>query len=168
MLLSTIATEKNDEIVAISAINHKNCIITRYNIFQFFDADDNGGNKWTYVHGDLGNRRNVNIQYQSNNSSNNLVSKAYCYPNPIKNLTGKIRVETNNARFLDLKLYDASGFFIQKFTKDVSSSGYYITEWELDTSNLEAGIYFARLEVKANSSNSQSDQSKIIKIAVIK
>ena len=168
VLLSTIATEKNDEIVAISAINHKNCIITRYNIFQFFEADDNGGNEWTYVHGDLGNRRNVNIQYQSKNSSNNLVSKAYCYPNPIKNLIGKIRVETNNARFLDLKLYDASGFFIQKFTKDVSSSGYTITEWELDTSNLESGIYFARLEVKANSSNSQSDQSKIIKIAVIK
>ena len=108
------------------------------------------------------------MNYSVDFSNENLLTRAYCYPNPIKNITGKIRVETNNARFLDLKLYDASGFFIQKFTKDVSSSGYYITEWELDTSNLEAGIYFARLEVKANSSNSQSDQSKIIKIAVIK
>ena len=149
----------------ISTINQKNCIVTRNNIFQFFDSDDNGGNEWNYVHGNQGNSRSVDIEYQSKINTNNIVSRAYCYPNPIKSHTGKIRVETNNASFLELHLYDASGFFVKRFTKNISPNGVYITEWELDANNLESGIYFARLEAK---SNSQSDDSKIIKIAVIK
>jgi hypothetical protein len=164
-ILSTISTEKNDQIVLISTINQKNCIVTRNNIFQFFDSDDNGGNEWNYVHGNQGNSRSVDIEYQSKINTNNIVSRAYCYPNPIKSHTGKIRVETNNASFLELHLYDASGFFVKRFTKNISPNGVYITEWELDANNLESGIYFARLEAK---SNSQSDDSKIIKIAVIK
>ena len=48
------------------------------------------------------------------------------------------------------------------------SNGISITEWKFDTSKLESGIYFARLEAKPNSSNNDSDYSSIIKIAVIK
>ena len=167
-ILSTIATEKNDDLVLIATINQKNCIITRYNIFQFYDNDDNKGNEWTNIHGDQGNSRNLDIQYTPTNISSKLVSEAYCYPNPIKSLKAKIRVETNNARFLEAKVYNSSGHFIKKFTNNTNFSGYHITEWEFDVSELESGIYFARLEAKANSSNSVSDYSSIIKIAVIK
>jgi len=167
-ILSTIATEKNDELVLIATVNQKNCIITRYNVFQFNDNDDNRGNEWTNNHGDQGNSRNLDIQYEPTKISTKLVSKAYCYPNPIKSLKAKIRVETNNARLLEVKVYDASGYFIKKFTNNTNSTGYHITEWEFDTSGLESGIYFARLEAKANSSNSDSDYSSVIKIAVIK
>ena len=167
-ILSVIATEKNDDLVLIATINQKNCIITRYNIFQFYDNDDNKGNEWTNNHGDQGNSRNLDIQYGPAKVSTKLVSKAYCYPNPIKSLKAKIRVETNSARFLEAKVYNSSGHFIKKFTNNTNSSGYHITEWEFDVSELESGIYFARLEAKANSSNSVSDYSNIIKIAVIK
>ena len=69
---------------------------------------------------------------------------------------------------MQLLIKQIDGSFIKKFTNNTNSSGYHITEWEFDVSELESGIYFARLEAKANSSNIVSDYSSIIKIAVIK
>ena len=97
-----------------------------------------------------------------------MVSNAYCYPNPIKTASGTIRIEINDPSFIELNIYDANGYFIKRYTTDVVSSGFSITEWEFDTDNLESGIYFARLEAKVNSTSQKSDHSQLIKIAVIK
>ena len=97
-----------------------------------------------------------------------MVSNAYCYPNPIKTASGTIRIETNDPSFIELNIYDASGYFIKRYTTDVVSSGFSITEWEFDTDNLESGIYFGRLEARASPTSEKSDHSQLIKIAVIK
>jgi len=167
-LLSTIATEKNDHLVLITTINQKNCIVTRFNIFQFNDYVDNQGNQWVSEHGDQGNSRMLDIQYTTSNTSEKIVSNAYCYPNPIKTNGGTIRIETNNPTYIEVKVYDAAGYFIKKYSNNVISNGISITEWKFDTNKLESGIYFAHLEAKANSSSKKSDYSQIIKIAVIK
>ena len=165
-LLLSIAAESNDELVFLETIDQKNCLVTRYNIYQFDSHSDSKGNQWTSLNGDQANTRSINLKYSSNQNNANLVSKAYCYPNPVKSSSAKIRIETNNARTLELKLYDAAGYYIKKFTKNMNGNGYLITEWDLDTRKLESGIYFARLEV--NSTNSSKSDSKVIKIAVIK
>ena len=167
-IISQIAIHNNDELVSISVINQKNCIITRYSVFEYSDINNTDGNQWTSFHGDLTNSRKIDLDYQSTDMSEPLLSKAYCYPNPIKGATGKIRVETNNALKLNINLYDASGYFIKQFSKNVNSNGYFISEWDIDINSLESGIYFANIDVVSNSLSSVKEQSKIIKIAVIK
>ena len=165
-LLSSIVADKNDELVLLETIDQKNCLVTRYNVYQFDSHIDSKGNQWTSLNGDQANTRAINLAYSSNQSNTELVSRAYCYPNPIKSSSAKIRIETNNASILKVKVYDAAGYYIEKFTKNLNDGGHRITEWDLDTSKLEVGIYFARLE--AISTNSTKSDSKVIKIAVIK
>ncbi len=167
-IISQIATHNNDELVSISVINQKNCIITRSSVFEYSDAIITYGNQWTSFHGDLTNNRKIQLDYQYTDMSNPLLGKAYCYPNPIKGNKGKIRVETNNAQTLNINLYDASGYFIEKYSKNVNSNGYFISEWDIDINSLESGVYFANVDVVSNSLSLVKQQSKIIKIAVIK
>ena len=77
-------------------------------------------------------------------------------------------METNNAQTLNINLYDASGYFIEKFSKNVNSNGYFISEWDIDINSLESGVYFANVDVVSSSLSLVKEQSKIIKIAVIK
>ena len=165
-LLLSIAAENNDELVFLETINQKNCLVTRHNIYQFDNHSDSEGNQWTSLNGDQANTRSINLKYSYNQSNAELVLKAYCYPNPVKSSSAKIRIETNNASTLEVKLYDAAGYYIEKFIKNMNDNGYRITEWDLDARKLESGIYFARLKV--NSTNSSKSDSKVIKIAVIK
>ena len=167
-IISQLATHANDELISISVINQKNCIITRSSVFEYSDAIITYGNQWTSFHGDLTNSRKIDLDYQSTDMSEPLLSKAYCYPNPIKGAKGKIRVETNNALTISINLYDASGYFIEKFSKNVNSNGYFISEWDIDINSLESGVYFANVDVVSNSLSLVKEQSKIIKIAVIK
>ena len=167
-IISQLATHANDELISISVINQKNCIITRSSVFEYSDAIITYGNQWTSFHGDLTNSRKIDLDYQSTDMSELLLSKAYCYPNPIKGAKGKIRVETNNALTISINLYDASGYFIEKFSKNVNSNGYFISEWDIDINSLESGVYFANVDVVSNSLSLVKEQSKIIKIAVIK
>ena len=81
---------------------------------------------------------------------------------------GTIRIETNDPAYIEVNIYDAVGYFIKQYSKDITSKGLSITEWGFDVSNLESGIYFAYLEAKGASSNNKSDYSQLIKIAVIK
>ena len=168
ILLSTIATAKNDDLVLIASIDQKNCLVTRFNIFQLDDASDSKGNEWVAEHGNLSNSRKLDFDYTALNPDEKVVSNAYCYPNPIKTASGTIRIETNDLSFIELSIYDASGYFIKRYSADVVSSGFSITELEFDTDNLESGIYFARLEVKVSAASQKSDYSQLIKVAVIK
>ena len=152
----------------IASIDQKNCVVTRFNIFQLDDATNSKGNEWVAVNGNLSNSRRLDFDYTASSLGEKVVSNAYCYPNPIKTASGIIRIETNEPSIIELNIYDASGYFIKRYTTDVVSSGFSITEWEFDTDNLESGIYFARLEAKVNSTSQKSDHSQLIKIAVIK
>ena len=167
-LLYDIATEKNDDLVSLANINQKNCIVTRFNIFQFNDVVDSKGNQWVGEYGDLSNSRMLDIQYSIYSESQKIIQYAYSYPNPIKTGMGTIRIETNNPAYIEVNIYDAVGYFIKKYSKDITSDGLSITEWGFDVSKLESGIYFAYLEARGTSSNNKSDYSQLIKIAVIK
>tara|TARA_X000001036_G_scaffold265130_1_gene246312 strand:+ start:3321 stop:6092 length:2772 start_codon:yes stop_codon:yes gene_type:complete len=167
-LLYNIATEKDDDLVSLSNINQKNCIITRFNIFQFSDVVDSQGNQWVGEHGDLSNSRILDIQYSISSESQKIIRHAYSYPNPIKTGMGTIRIEANDPAYIEVNIYDAVGYFIKKYSKDITSNGLSITEWGFDVSKLESGIYFAYLEAKGANSNNKSDYSQLIKIAVIK
>ena len=44
---------------------------------------------------------------------------AYVYPNPIDENYGTIRLETKNAKSLEVKIYDLAGFPVKKFKRKV-------------------------------------------------
>ena len=169
VLLQSISSSKNDNIMFFHTINQKNHLFTRYSVLVFDEETNYGVNSWTNVNGDIRNSRKLELNYSSVSNSNDLILRAYCYPNPIKHvLTSKIRVETYDAKSIDLKVYDSNGIPVDEFSNYIQFEGAQISEWGFDITNLESGIYFGHLEVKPLESSGKKKSETLIKIAVLK
>ena len=169
LLLQSISSSKDDDIMFLHTVNQKNHLFTKYNVFVFDAETNDRGNSWSNVNGDLKNSRKLELNYTSMFNSDDLILRAYCYPNPVKYVsTSKIRVETFDAKSMILKVYDSNGTFVEKYSKNIPFEGSQISEWDFDTTELESGIYFGRLNVKPLDSNGKQDSETLIKIAVIK
>ena len=103
------------------------------------------------------------MNYPFTSSGNNLITRAYCYPNPIRENKGTFRVESVNAEKVEIVLYDLAGYYIDTYSKNVTTSGNQISEWVWDVSDIESGVYFGHLDVSKNSKT----ETHILKIAVI-
>ena len=167
-----IATFKEDDLVAVEILNGKQSILTRSTIYQFGTATEtdipplagSSGNVWAFEHGDWGRSRTVSLDYSVDFSDDELITRAYCYPNPVKSERATLRIETINAENIDIQVYDLSGFYIDSFQQDVRNNpGKQISEWEWDVKEIETGVYFAHVMVTKESLVA----TDIIKIAVI-
>ena len=157
------ASRKDDELVAVENIDEKNSILTRFSIYQLENSTETKGNEWAFEHGDWGRGRTVSLNYSVDFSGENLLTRAYCYPNPIRNNSGTLRVESVNAEKIEVRLYDLAGYFVDTFTKDSFTSENQISEWGWDVSDVESGVYFANVTVN----NGEKSETTILKIAVI-
>ena len=157
------ASRKDDELVAVENIDEKNSILTRFSIYQLENSTETKGNEWAFEHGDWGRGRTVYLNYSVDFSGENLLTRAYCYPNPIRNNSGTLRVESVNAEKIEVRLYDLAGYFVDTFTKDSFTSENQISEWGWDVSDVESGVYFANVTVN----NGEKSETTILKIAVI-
>ena len=115
------------------------------------------------VHGDIGKTRRLNFNYTFTDVNAKFLQNAYCYPNPIRDGLGTIRVETYGPSNIDIKLYDLAGYFIKSFSANSILNGIQVKELVWDTSELHSGLYFAHVSV----SNDDEIQTKIVKIAVV-
>ena len=158
-----IASNKGDELVALENINEKNSIITQFAIYQFGEATETQENEWAFEHGDWGRSRTVKLDYTFDDSDEKSLTRSYCYPNPIRDNSGTIRVETVGAEKIEVVLYDLAGYYITTFTEDLYHSGNQITEWVWDVADVESGVYFAHVAV----SGEKGTETNIIKIAVL-
>ena len=158
-----ITSNKMDELFGVKPIDGKNSILTRHSIYQFNDETESNGNEWAFEHGDWGRSRTVNLDYTFESETENHHIRSYCYPNPIRDNSGTIRVETIGAEDLEVNLYDLAGYFIKSFSEDFYQSGKQITEWVWDVSDIESGVYFAHVAVRGDNEK----ETSIIKIAVI-
>ncbi|HIA31628.1 MAG TPA: T9SS type A sorting domain-containing protein, partial [Candidatus Marinimicrobia bacterium] len=145
------ASRRDDELVALENINGHNSILTRSSVYQFGEATETDGNEWAFEHGDWGRSRTVTLNYPFTSSGNNLITRAYCYPNPIRENKGTFRVESVNAEKVEIVLYDLAGYYIDTYSKNVTTSGNQISEWVWDVSDIESGVYFGHLDVSKNS-----------------
>ena len=169
VLLQSISSSKNDNIMFFHTINQKNHLFTRYSVLVFDEETNDSGNSWTNVNGDIRNSRKLELNYSSVSNSDDLILRAYCYPNPIKYVsTSKIRVETYDAKSIALKVYDSNGISVDEFSNYIQFEGAQISEWDFDITNLESGIYFGYLEVKPLDFSGKKESETLIKIAVIK
>ena len=158
-----VASMKDDELVILENINGKNSILTKSSIYQLGNSTETNGNEWAFEHGDWGRGRTVSLNYSVDFSGENLLTRAYCYPNPIRNNSGTLRVESVNADKIEVRLYDLAGYFVDTFTKDSFTSENQISEWIWNVSDVESGVYFANVTVN----NGEKSETTILKIAVI-
>ena len=160
-----MASNKEDDLVSVNNLFNKNVILTRSSIYSFNDQTDVDGNQWPYEHGKWGRDRDIKLDYTYNNVTENYHIRSYVYPNPIREQFGTIRVETVLAEDIEVKLYDLAGYHIKTWNTDIMQSGNQINEWIWDVSDIESGVYFANVIIKANGNKAETN---IIKIAVMK
>ena len=158
-----IAINSNDILISLGEYKGRNAIYTSSKVYQFDSQSVVDGNLWGFQDGDIGKKRNINLDYIYENINNKLISNGYCYPNPIKEGMGTIRVETNNTKRINVKIYDLAGFYVDQFDKNLDLIGNQISEWTWDVTNLEAGVYFINIMATDDNKNEFS----IIKVAVI-
>ena len=89
-------------------------------------------------------------------------NRAYNYPNPVYESTTNIRYYVSEDASINIKIFDLAGDYVAELNDEAQGGVDNETVW--DVSNIQSGIYFARIEA---TSNSQTEQA-IIKIAVVK
>ena len=163
-LLHTISNMKKDELVTANYVQGRMAVLTHSNIYLFDNAYEwlrkTNGNEWTYTHGDWGRSRTVLLDYESQIIENELLNRAYCYPNPVIDAIGTLRIETTDASTIDINIYDIAGHFITSSEINVSYSGNQISEWKWNTTDIEPGVYFANVTI-------DNTITKIVKIGIL-
>ncbi len=90
-------------------------------------------------------------------------NKVFCYPNPTEENRTFIRYSLNRAaQIVTIRIYDIAGDFVQDITGAPLSDGDHEIMW--DVSDIESGVYIARLEAQSESKS----YVEFIKIAVVK
>ncbi len=90
-------------------------------------------------------------------------NRAYNYPNPVYDGQTYIRYYVSEAAKINIKIFDLAGGFVAELNDFASGGLDSETHW--DVSNIQSGVYLARIEAVSNSGISES---QIIKIAVVK
>jgi hypothetical protein len=90
-------------------------------------------------------------------------NRAYNYPNPVYNGETAIRYFVNEDSKINIKIFDLAGDFVAELNADAQGGLDNETIWNV--SNIQSGVYLARIEANGLSGKSES---VIIKIAVVK
>ena len=120
-------------------------------------------NSWSSFNGNMNNTRKLNLDYEFISQDQSIIHRSYCYPNPIRDGSGVIRIETNSGEKVEVMLYDLAGFYVDSYSSNIGGLGNQISEWRWDTKDVESGVYFANVVV----SGKNKTESALIKIAVI-
>ncbi len=103
------------------------------------------------------------------NKTNDVISqyfpeeRAYNWPNPVYGTSTFIRYYVKENSNINIKIFDLAGALVDEL--NASAIGGNDNEVEWNVSNIQSGVYLARIEAKGEFGNSAV---KIIKIAVIK
>jgi hypothetical protein len=112
---------------------------------------------------------NLNTAFILEAGGNNIITdffpadKVYNYPNPVYNGTTFIRYFVNSNSRVNIKIFDLSGALVEEFNSD--APGGFDSETEWNVSNIQSGVYLARVEASSSSGNKEVN---FIKIAVVK
>ncbi|MCK4903256.1 MAG: T9SS type A sorting domain-containing protein [Candidatus Marinimicrobia bacterium] len=160
-----LTNHKNSRLRMLSECNNRNIIITKSTIWSFDEVKPTNGNEWSMYHHDEINSNIIEIDYvkETTNSEKLIdIKRTYVYPNPVRDGNAKIRVFNYSADKINLKIYDAAGYFIDEIQSNIDvKNGVWETEW--DVSNVESGIYL----IKLRATNQNHKELTILKVGVI-
>ncbi|MBK7629655.1 MAG: T9SS type A sorting domain-containing protein [Ignavibacteriales bacterium] len=90
-------------------------------------------------------------------------NRAYNYPNPVYNGQTAIRYFVNEDSKINIKIFDLAGDFVAELNANAQGGLDNETIWNV--SDIQSGVYLARIEANGSSGKSES---VVIKIAVVK
>ncbi len=134
--------------------------LSTWNISEF-----NSETNWTTANGNL-----LNTSFVPKAKSINKItdffpeSRAYNWPNPVYGNATQIRFYVAENSKVNVKIFDLGGDLVAELS--ANATGGFDNEITWNVSNIQSGVYLARLEVTANAGGQSS--SKNIKIVVIK
>lgn len=146
--------------IVLNLINSNNC-------FYSYKIDYNSANSTIYFNGKYGNLYNNSFLVSA--KTENVITeyfpenKIYNWPNPVYENSTNIRYYVSEDSKINIKIFDLAGGFVQELN-DYAAGGL-DSEITWDVTNIQSGVYLARVEATGNSGKSGN---KIIKIAVIK
>ena len=123
-----------------------------------------GSSYWSAEYGDIMNTSFVAAPLSTNTISDFFpLNHAYNWPNPVYGTETKIHYFVGETSNIKIKIFDLAGGLVVELNDQAIAGFDHETTWNV--SNVQSGIYYAHIEVAAQSGKSAS---KNIKIAVIK
>ena len=101
--------------------NGRKAIYTSTTVYQFDNITSNpySDNSWSSFNGDMNNTRKLDLDYEFFSQDQSIINRSYCYPNPIRDGSGIIRIETNSGEKVEVMLYDLAGFYIDSYSSNI-------------------------------------------------
>lgn len=139
-----------------------------FNKDQFFVAwiisSVNNTSGWLEENGNRGNTSFLSAAENLNTINEFFpTSRAYNYPNPVYDGETAIRYFVGEDSKINIKIFDLAGDYVAELNDDAQGGLDNETVWNV--SNIQSGVYLARIEASGSSGKSES---VIIKIAVVK
>jgi hypothetical protein len=138
--------------------------LTQSRLLGWFVSSTTGRIDWAELFGN-----NFNHSSLSSASNTNTIneffptSRAYNYPNPVYEGETAIRYFVGEDSKINIKIFDLAGDFVAELNDDAQGGLDNETVWNV--SNIQSGVYLARIEANGSSGKSES---VIIKIAIVK
>ena len=162
-VVDIIAT--TDKLVSLGTYQGKNGILTNKSFFSFIDENQINTNEWRYPFSSADNSRYLSLNEPTTFNPFILDQKlSYAYPNPSNGETINFRLKLGVVNKIDIFIYDIAGYLTKKISRvqlDVNND---ILEIPWNISNIESGIYIARIIVE----NEYKSDEKIIKLGIVK
>ncbi|MDP4175356.1 MAG: T9SS type A sorting domain-containing protein [Bacteroidota bacterium] len=119
---------------------------------------------WTEEYGNSMNTASLyKVSVVSANQSFFPKERAYNWPNPVYGTETNIRYYVSEDSKINIKIFDLAGGFVAELNSDARGGSDNETVWNV--SNIQSGVYLARIEA---SGVSGKKESSIIKIAVVR
>lgn len=168
---------ENSQLRSLGIYEGHNSIITNNRVIKFKKDDGKRVNEWIHREGSPDHSRFLLLPEPFPGNESILFDKSltYAYPNPSYGEVVIFRVQVGTAESIKINIFDIAGFPVQTLKKsmkienspisdDTSNHLPGVEEIKWDISNVESGIYLARVVV----SKDGNSEEKIINVGIIK
>ena len=154
-----------DKLISLGTYEGKDGILTDKSFFPFIEKNQINMNEWRYAFSSADNSRYLLIDKPITNNIFIIDQKlSYAYPNPSNGEVIKFRLKLGFADKIDIFIYDIAGYLIKEISLNQLEINSDILEIPWNISNVESGIYIARILAK----NKNKSDEKIIKLGIVK
>ena len=154
-----------DKLISLGTYEGKDGILTDKSFFPFIEKNQISMNEWRYPFSSADNSRYLSIDKPTSNKIFIIDQKlSYAYPNPSNGEAINFRLKLGFVDKIDIFIYDIAGYLIKEISLNQLVINNDILEIPWNISNIESGIYIARILVR----NKNKSDEKIIKLGIVK